>query len=55
MISGLTLNEVISTTGNPLKCSVVIQFSVVERGNRFLELRSVGVLWQENPRKEEEQ
>ena len=31
------------------------QFSVVGRGNWFLELRSVGVLWQENQRNEEEQ
>jgi hypothetical protein len=39
---------------NPLRCFVVIQFSVVGWGDRFLKLRSVGVLWQENQRREEE-
>ena len=51
-----TLEEVVSTTAvNPLRCLVFTQLSVVGRRNRFLELRSVGVLWQENQRTEEEQ
>ena len=54
----LTFNpeDLVSTTAvNPSRCLVAIQLSFVGWGNRFLKLRSVGVLWQENQRTDEEQ
>ena len=55
MIVAFTQEEVVSTpTVSPLRCiGSNTQFSVVGWGNRSLELRSAGVLWQENQRREE--